>query len=210
VLLVMVESIRGENQEVPICTICQDIVVLPMRLPCKCNAVLCFDEVKDYFTNYGNKCPNCNTKISTGLVRRSGGWHVDTNEWIDRRLWEQIQKAFPDELRQRETGDSTDAKPVVLHHQLPTPGELQQQLLLMQREFDLGKQNEELSNELETIKILKLIDPVAAAELDQQASDAAMARALQIQINEEAHQDAKRHRPEVVDLIDDEPIVIVS
>jgi len=81
------------------CPICLEILVEPVVLPCKHELCLpCFSGMTDK-TNF--LCPMCRMRISTWSRTAS-----NSNTLVNKQRWEQIKKAFPNEVSDRLEGKS--------------------------------------------------------------------------------------------------------
>lgn len=79
------------------CPICLEILVEPVVLPCKHELCLpCFSGMTDK-TNF--LCPMCRMRISTWSRTAS-----NKNTLVNKERWDQIQKAFPNEIKDRLEG----------------------------------------------------------------------------------------------------------
>ena len=94
---------NGLNMSVSDCTcpICLEILVEPVVLPCKHELCLsCFSGMTDK-TNF--LCPMCRMRISTWSRTAS-----NNNTLVDRDRWRQIQRAFPNEIKERAEGKTAE------------------------------------------------------------------------------------------------------
>lgn len=83
------------------CPICLEILVEPVVLPCKHELCLpCFSGMTDK-TNF--LCPMCRMRISTWSRTAS-----NNNTLVNIKRWEQIKKAFPNEIKDRVEGKTAD------------------------------------------------------------------------------------------------------
>lgn len=79
------------------CPICLEILVEPVQMPCRHEVCLpCFKAMTDK-TNF--HCPMCRMRISTWSRAAS-----NSNTLVNQQRWEQIQRAFPKEIRDRVEG----------------------------------------------------------------------------------------------------------
>ena len=79
------------------CPICLEILFEPVQMPCHHEVCLpCFKAMTDK-TNF--HCPMCRMRISTWSRAAS-----NSNTLVNQQRWAQIQKAFPNEIRDRVEG----------------------------------------------------------------------------------------------------------
>jgi hypothetical protein len=83
------------------CPICLEVLIEPVRMPCTHELCLpCFRAMTDQ-TNF--LCPMCRMRISTWSRYAS-----NTNTLVNMERWEQIQRAFPTEIKNRIEGKTAD------------------------------------------------------------------------------------------------------
>ena len=83
------------------CPICLEVLVEPVVLPCKHELCLpCFSGMTDK-TNF--LCPMCRMRISTWCRSAS-----KTNTLVNKERWDQIKKAFPNEISDRIEGKTAE------------------------------------------------------------------------------------------------------
>lgn len=79
------------------CPICLEILIEPVRMPCKHEICLqCFETMLDK-TNLC--CPMCRQRVSTWSRNAA-----NTNTLVDQERWMEIKKAFPEEIKNRIEG----------------------------------------------------------------------------------------------------------
>ncbi len=129
------------------CPICLEILVEPVVLPCKHELCLpCFSGMTDK-TNF--LCPMCRMRISTWSRTAS-----KTNTLVNIERWNQIRKAFPNEVNDRIEGKSAEkyAKSleqentkVVKSLNIAQPGEIRKEYeTILQREMERLRTEREL------------------------------------------------------------------
>lgn len=83
------------------CPICLEVLIEPVRMPCTHELCLpCFKAMTDQ-TNF--LCPMCRMRISSWSRYAS-----NTNTLVNVERWEQIQRAFPTEIKNRIEGKTAD------------------------------------------------------------------------------------------------------
>lgn len=133
------------------CPICLEILVEPVVLPCKHELCLpCFSGMTDK-TNF--LCPMCRMRISTWSRTAT-----NTNTLVNVKRWNEIQKAFPNEVRDRIEGKTAQKLEDSMKRQktavvssnaqnISKPGELRQEYeMILKREQErlrIERQNEE-------------------------------------------------------------------
>ncbi len=121
------------------CPICLEILVEPVVLPCKHELCLpCFSGMTDK-TNF--LCPMCRMRISTWSRTAT-----NTNTLVNIERWNQIKKAFPNEVNDRIEGKSAEkfAKSIeqenariVKPQNVAQPGEIRKEYeTIIQREME--------------------------------------------------------------------------
>lgn len=122
------------------CSICLDILIEPVKLPCKHEFCLkCFDSM-NMISN--TVCPYCRAKVNYDwiITSRINKTLVDINRWKD------IQRCFPKEIQNKQTGKTAHeleedlSKP---NHLIAKPGEIYNEYLSMIKKEQERKEEEE-------------------------------------------------------------------
>ena len=85
-----------------ICSICMDIMIKPVTMPC--NHELCLQCFNANVAKTSLTCPFCRMRISV-WTRRS----TKLNTLINQKRWTQIQQSFPQKVNRRLNGDLNDS-----------------------------------------------------------------------------------------------------
>lgn len=145
------------------CPICLEILVEPVVLPCKHELCLpCFSGMTDK-TNF--LCPMCRMRISTWSRTAT-----NTNTLVNTERWNQIKKAFPNEVKDRIEGKSAEklAKSIEQENAKPAkplnvakPGEIRKEYeTILQREMERLRAEKEQEEKMS----LQYIQQVIASE----------------------------------------------
>jgi hypothetical protein len=120
------------------CPICLEVLIEPVRMPCTHELCLpCFKAMTDQ-TNF--LCPMCRMRISSWSRYAS-----NSNTLVNTERWEQIQKAFPTEIKNRVEGKTADI--------------LAQSLKTMQQQHKQENTNNENTNPATNIKLANCSKP---------------------------------------------------
>lgn len=127
------------------CSICLEILVEPVTMPCKHEICLnCFETMLDK-TNL--MCPMCRMRISNWSRQAA-----NNKALVDQKRWKQIQDSFPSEIKQRIEGKSADdilesLNKILPNHNNYKPGEIKKEYEdMLKREEErrrIEKENEE-------------------------------------------------------------------
>uniref|UniRef100_H3AFK9 RING-type E3 ubiquitin transferase n=1 Tax=Latimeria chalumnae TaxID=7897 RepID=H3AFK9_LATCH len=106
------------------CPICCELLLEPVTLPC--NHTLCNPCFQLTVEKANLCCPLCRQRVSTWAR-----YHARNNTLIDRKLWDRVQKAYPEECQRRAAGqDLEGCLTVYTFHpppKLSEPGELREE-----------------------------------------------------------------------------------
>lgn len=122
------------------CSICLDVLVEPVKLPCKHEYCLsCFKSLN--MIAYPH-CPYCRSKVdATWITSRMNG-----NNLVDKERWQEIQKEFSQQIKDKISGKtSRDIEEEIckVKHLIAKPGEIYQEYLSTLRKEQERKAEEE-------------------------------------------------------------------
>lgn len=104
------------------CQICMEILLEPVTLPC--NHTLCKPCFQSTVENSNLCCPFCRHRLSTWTR-----YHTRRNSLVNMKLWEIIQRYYPEECKRRASGQQSEE--IVDHyrpvHLVSKPGELRRE-----------------------------------------------------------------------------------
>ncbi|XP_072247922.1 E3 ubiquitin-protein ligase rnf168 [Leuresthes tenuis] len=169
------------TREDVVCTVCLDIFVEPVTLPCThtfCKG--CFLESVDKATLC---CPLCRKRVSTWARL-----HSKNNSLVDQQLWTRIQTCFPLQCQRRLDEDEEEELPVsVAFPRVCQPGELRQEYedqvtKLKEERQQLEEEEQRASKEL-IQRLLQEEEELLQQERRRKNEDEQLARLLSKQLN---------------------------
>ncbi|XP_064418533.1 E3 ubiquitin-protein ligase rnf168 isoform X2 [Latimeria chalumnae] len=102
------------------CPICCELLLEPVTLPC--NHTLCNPCFQLTVEKANLCCPLCRQRVSTWAR-----YHARNNTLIDRKLWDRVQKAYPEECQRRAAGQEEVVYTFHPPPKLSEPGELREE-----------------------------------------------------------------------------------
>lgn len=168
----------------PMCSICLDLALRPVFLPCKCKTLICFECFQKFMDKF-SACLICRERIVSRLRRecKKDGLKAMVNDDLDQ--W--IRKQFPSEvtlivrgemplcLTESRSAEESAARRVRMMP--PEPGELKREIENLMLKHAEQRRAEELAS-IKLIESLKQDGDEDVRRIEQLQSDEAMARKL--------------------------------